>query len=156
MSNRPDDAALTQHLEHHLEILDAVQSVEDWNEALSEVLIFWMVRGHGGLLFNEARARLTERVRAGFKAPRHAPQLVLQARSDANLLLRNMRDGSAITINGQPAQTIVRTLADAVRCIASVERIPAGLARQRAIRAEEVLGFKLPREPKGFSRKPQT
>jgi hypothetical protein len=136
----------------HFEILEAAGTMEEWNDVVSEILAQWLrvfrVTQFGGspvdLELSEA-ARLSERVRAGFKGAHGRPKMTLTARQDANFILRNCsnRDGSARISN----------FLEAVRLLANMERIPQDQARKRVIRAEQELGFKLPRSLRQFPKR---
>jgi hypothetical protein len=139
------------------EVLSQASSQGEWNDVVSAILERWICMGRPGLLLARERAPLTEAVRQGFKPKPHRMKKALQARSDANLILRNMTDRPFVTVNGKPRPRAVRvvTLADAAHCIASVERVPLDAARKRAQEAEAELGFRLPRAaPFGKKRPP--
>ncbi len=132
----------------HLEILEAAGTLEEWNDVVSEILAQWL-RGYrvmqfGGspvdLEFLSEAARLSKRVGAGFKGAHGRPKMTLTARRDASFILRNCsnRDGSARISN----------FFEAVRLLANMEQIPQDQARKRVIRAEQELGFRLPRSPR--------
>ena len=139
----------------HLEILEAAGTLEEWNDVAAEILGFWLnayrrakFSAHSSerlvaatlpVLMVEC-AKLSERVRKGFRGTHGRPRMILTARSDANLILRSIG-------NRRGASAILHFI-EAVRLLASVERIPEDQARKRVVRAETELGFKLPRSPR--------
>ena len=147
---------VAKEIEKHLEILEAAGTLEEWNDVAAEILAFWLsayrrkkfsaypperiIGGTLPLLMGEC-AKLSERVRKGFRGGAHGrPKMILTARSDANLILRSIG-------NRRGASAILHFI-EAVRLLASVERIPEDQARKRVVRAETELGFKLPRSPR--------
>jgi hypothetical protein len=139
-------SAWQQRLEADADILAAAGSQEEWNDVLAEILQFWICAGRAGLLRNNLRAKLTEAVRVGFAGDKKGrPRAKLMARSDANLILRNMSDRPFVTINGQAQSRVaIKDMADAARCIAEVERVSLEAARKRAERACTAAGIDLP------------
>jgi hypothetical protein len=144
-----------KELEKQFEILEAAGTLEEWNDVTAEILGFWLSayrrtkfsahppeRLIGATLpvMMVECAKLSERVRKGFKRAHGRPKMILTARSDANLILRNPG-------NRRGASGIIHFI-EAVRLLASVDRIPEDQARKRVIRAETELGFKLPRSPR--------
>jgi hypothetical protein len=126
-----------ERLEAHHEMLDCASTIEEWNEVLSEIFIFWIIQDRPDLLVNRQRTILTEAVRLGFTPKPHRASRKLIARSDAHLILR----------------TGCATFIEAARRIAAARDLPLDRARKRVLRAEDELGFRLLRS-RPFGRKP--
>ena len=151
---------VTKEIEKHLEILEAAGTLEEWNDVAAEILGFWLnayrrakFSAHSSeqlvaatlpVLMVEC-AKLSERVRKGFRGTHGRPRMILTARSDANLILRS--------IGNRRGTSGILHFIEAVRLLAGVERIPEDQARKRVERAEKELGFKLPRSLRQFPKR---
>ncbi len=155
------EAWLEGRLAYHAELLRDASTQAEWNAVVAEILGNWIKRTYpGGATTNPAlilaRARLTEAVRKGFVAAPNRPRATLVALADAQLILANMEGPPRVFRNGVPVprRNVVRTMADAARCIANVEGVNMEAARKRAARACKEAGIKLP-PGKVFGRNPR-